>query len=328
MNPMARPRHLLSTYSIVAYDGASGQLGVAVQTHQPGVGWLVPWLEPGVGAIATQASVNPGFGPQGLSLLREGVSPERVVAALAASDEGANRRQLAVVDARGAVAAFTGSGCIAEAGHRTGEGFTVQANMMLRPTVVDAMFEAFPSASGDLAHRMLAALVAAEEHGGDIRGMQSAALVVVPGTTDGTARRTRSWERVYDLRVDEHEKPLSELARLVGIRAAGIRDEEGHALLASGDVDGALAVWREVRAAAPDQEELTFWQAVAILESDAGDDVASEQRAPIAARMFLEGIDDTAVDRWLDLVDRLRDCGMLEKPATAGTLRRAVESMR
>jgi uncharacterized Ntn-hydrolase superfamily protein len=314
----------------VAYDPETERLGVAVQTHQPGVGWLVPWLTPGIGAIATQASVNPGFGPQGLSLLREGVTPERVVAALAASDEGANRRQLAVMDARGAVAAFTGSGCIAEAGHRTGAGYSVQANMMLRPTVVDAMFETFPAAGGDLAHRMLAALEAAQEEDGDIRGMQSAALVVIPGVdreAQGPAR-AQSWERVYDLRVDEHDRPLEELARLVRIRAAGIKDEEGHALLDSGDVDGALAVWRDVRAAVPDQEELAFWQAIALLESQAGGESWKARRATVAAEIFLEGIRDAAVGRWLDLADRLRDCGMIEKADTAVTLRHTVESQR
>lgn len=314
MGAMARPQYLLATYSIVAFDFETGQLGVAVQTHQPGVGWIVPWLEPGVGAVATQASVNFSFGPLGLSLLREGVAPDRVVASLASSDEGANRRQVGVVDCQGRASAFTGSGCIAEAGHRTGEGFSVQANMMAKPTVVDAMAGAFGESSGDLAYRMLAALEAAQGEEGDIRGMQSAALVVVPGFESGAdGAGVRSWERVYDLRVDESEEPLSELSRLVAVRAAGLRDNDGHALLDAGDVDGALEVFREVREAAPDQEELAFWQAVALLEADA-------HGAETAMAELRSVLSEPERDRWIDLAGRLRDCGMIKRDETVGAI--------
>jgi uncharacterized Ntn-hydrolase superfamily protein len=308
MGAMARPQYLLATYSIVAFDSETGQLGVAVQTHQPGVGWIVPWLEPGVGAVATQASVNFSFGPLGLSLLREGVAPDRVVASLASSDEGANRRQVGVVDCQGRASAFTGSGCIAEAGHHSGEGFSVQANMMAKPTVIDAMAGAFAESSGDLAHRMLAALEAAQAEEGDIRGMQSAALVVVPGS-ESSAYGVRSWERVYDLRVDESEEPLTELSRLVAVRAASLRDNDGHALLDAGDVDGALEVFREVRAAAPDQEELAFWQAVALLEADA-------RGAKTVMAELRSALSEMELDRWIDLAGRLRDCGMIERDET------------
>jgi uncharacterized Ntn-hydrolase superfamily protein len=198
------------TYSIVARDPATGELGVAVESHFFAVGPVVPWLRPGVGAVATQAMAELSYGPLALDLLEAGRSPSRALEILTEADPGAATRQVAVVDAAGAVAVHTGECCIAEAGHRLGEGWAVQANMMTSPGVPDAMAEAFLAAGGPLADRMLAALDAAEAAGGDIRGRQSAALVVVRGDAGSPA-----WDNVCDVRVDDHPEPLVELRRLV-----------------------------------------------------------------------------------------------------------------
>jgi len=186
-----------NTYSIVARDPDTGQFGVAVQTHQMCVGSVVPWLLPGRGAFATQSLSNIRFGPMTLAMLQEGISAPHIIQALVASEADSHRRQIAVVDASGQAAAWTGDGCIAQASHHVGQGYSVQANMMTRDTVVDAMARAYESATGDLAQRMLAALEAAQREGGDIRGMQSAALKVVPGDASKPI-----WAADYDLRVD------------------------------------------------------------------------------------------------------------------------------
>lgn len=294
------PMQLLSTYSIVARDAETGQLGVAVQTHQMGVGRLVPWLLPGVGAVATQSLVNISFGPMALEMLREGVDAEHVIAALVASDEGANRRQVAVVDAQGHAAAWTGEGCIAEAGHYVGEGFSVQANMMTNATVVLAMASAYKRASGDLAARMLAALQAAEAEGGDIRGMQSAALVVVPGD-----KESKTWSTDYDLRVDEHATPLNELARLVRLRHASLIDDAGYTALDEGRLEEALDHWAKARREAPELEELAFWQAVKLADQHSAVDVAASILRPVLSR-------NPRRAHWIDLIRRLQMCGLIE----------------
>ena len=303
-----RYRELLSTYSIVARDPETGQLGVAVQTHQMCVGRVVPWLSPGVGAAATQAMANISFGPMALTMLREGLSAPRVIDALVASDPDAHRRQVAVVDGKGRVGAWTGGGCIAEAGHQIGEGYSVQANMMTNATVVPAMARAYEGATGDLGQRMLAALVAAQAEGGDIRGMQSAALRVVPGHP---ARPT--WESDYDLRVDEHENPVQELARLVRLRHAQLVDAAGYRAFEHGKVDEALAMWAEARAEAPEMQELPFWQGVRL--ADQGDDVraALEILGPALAS-------NERRDHWIDLIRRLQACGIIEREGAADEL--------
>lgn len=193
------------TYSIVARDAQTGQLGVAVQTHQPSVGALCPFAEAGVGAVATQSIVEPKYGPRGLEAMHGGESPSEALERLLGEDEGRELRQVAFVDAQGGVATHTGNRCIAHAGHIEGDGFSCQANMMRDPGVPEAMASAFTAAEGDLAHRLLAALDAAEAAGGDIRGMQSAALIVVG---EGTR---------LDRRVDDHAEPLRELRRLVDL---------------------------------------------------------------------------------------------------------------
>ncbi len=292
---------LNSTYSIVARDAQTGQFGVAVQTHQMSVGNGVPWLLPGVGAVATQSLTNISFGPMALRMLREGVSATHVIRALVASDDHENRRQVAVVDSNGHAAAHTGKGCIAEAGHHVGEGYSVQANMMTRPTVIQAMSSAYESAQGDLAQRMMAALKAAQAEDGDIRGMQSAALVVVPGDM-----LVPEWKKDYSLRVDEHENPVVELGRLVRNRRAQIVDEEGHKLLEEGQHVAALAKWTEARAIAPEQEELAFWQAVSL--ADKPGDIASAVNIlkPMLAA-------DARREQWIELIRRLANCGLIER---------------
>ncbi len=300
--------HLFSTYSIVARDPQTGQFGVAVQTHQMGVGRVVPWLLPGVGAIATQAWTNISFGPLGLAMLREGLAAPKVVQALVASDDGAHNRQLAVVDAAGAAGAWTGENTIAHAAHHIGRGYSVQANMMTNSTVVDAMANAYENAAGDLAARMMAALQAAQREGGDIRGMQSAALKVVSGNLEDPP-----WRSLFDLRVDEHVAPLTELARLLRLRRAENMDNEGLDLLKQGQPDRALEIWAEARALAPELEELPFWQAVAL-----SDDPADIQTAVKILNPALNK--DSRQDHWLDLLNRLQDCGIIQRPGAAKEL--------
>ncbi len=304
-------RLLVATYSIVARDTATGQLGVAVQTHQVGVGRVVPWLLPGVGAIATQSLVNISYGPIGLAMLQEGVPAERVVAALVASDPMAPRRQIGIVDAQGRAAAYTGDGCIREAHHFVGNSYAIQANMMLYPTVVESMRFAYEHADGNFAERLLAALFIAQSEGGDLRGMQSAALKIVSGD-----RQDPPWKTIYDLRVDEHENPLLELARLATLRHAAIINEEGEALLTEGDYQGALRKFKEARDMAPDDEELAFWQAIALADSP-----YHQTAITIAARILKQSLDGhPSADQWIDLIYRLRECGLIQRSEAAEEL--------
>lgn len=304
---------LFHTYSIVARDPDTGELGVAVQTHQMCVGAIVPWLEPGMGALATQASANISFGPIGLAMLREGIDAPHVVEALVASDPGADRRQLAVVDAEGRAAAWTGENCIAYARHHVGAGYSVQANMMERDTVVPAMAEAYEAAQGDLAARMLAALHAAQGEGGDIRGMQSAALAIVSGDPQALGFR----RSVYDLRVDEAEAPLDELDRLVRLRRAQRINFQASPLLTE-QRERALELWAAARALAPELEEMAFWQALRL--ADELDDVAAG--AAILNEM-LQRVDRRA--QWIDLIRRLQDCGSIERPGAGDELIAALD---
>jgi uncharacterized Ntn-hydrolase superfamily protein len=299
---------LFHTYSIVARDAESGQLGVAVQTHQMCVGAIVPWLEPGIGALATQASANIHFGPMGLAMLREGIDAPQVVAALVASDPGADRRQLAVVDARGGVSAWTGAHCIPHAAHHTGAGYSVQANMMARDTAVPAMAEAYEAAEGELAVRMMAALYAAQAEGGDIRGMQSAALRVVSGDPQAAGYgRT-----LYDLRVDEAENPLGELDRLVRLRRAQRINVEGYPLLEA-QRERALELWAAARVLAPELEEVAFGQGVHL-----ADELGDIDAGAAILREMLARVDRRA--EWIELIRRLQACGMIEREAAGEAL--------
>src|SRR5438046_952341 len=206
------------TYSIVARDSETGEFGVAVQSHYFQVGPTVPWAIAGVGAVATQSMVNVSFGPLGLDYLKAGYGAEQALKALLAADSEPQSRQVSIVDAKGGVATHTGTKCIPAAGHRMGDGFSVQANRMEKDTVWDAMFEAYTSSQEPLAERMLAALEAAEAEGGDIRGKQSAAMLVVTGKPTG-----RSWEdRIIEIRVEDAPDPNKELGRLLRVKRASM----------------------------------------------------------------------------------------------------------
>ena len=309
---MILSHNLYSTYSIVACDLEAGELGAAVQTHQMCVGSKVLWLEPGVGALTTQAMANIGFGPSGLAMLAQGTQPDQVIAGLTASDLIANRRQVGVVNARGDAAAFTGDGCIPYAGHHVGAGYTVQANMMTRPTVIEAMRQAFEAATGDLAARMLAALEAAQAEDGDIRGMQSTALRVVPNRL-GVLEADRF---VYDLRVDEHATPLAELRRLVTMRRAQMIDRRGYDALAQGDGEKGLALWAEARAMTPRQVELAFWQGLTLAQAGGMEEGAAILRESLA--------DSPRREHWLEVLRRLEACGLIAQPGLAEELVKAV----
>lgn len=306
-------RRVFSTYSIIAAD--ENEIGAAVQTHQMCVGSIVPWLLPGIGAVATQSLVNVSLGPIGLAMLDEETPSDQVVEALAASDAEAHRRQFAVINSAGEAAAFTGSGCIPEAGHRIGDGYSVQANMMERPTVVDAMAHAYEHDDGPLADRMMAALKAAQAESGDIRGMQSASLAVVPNN-----QTVPSWRRALDLRVDEHDSPLAELERLLRFTKAQRIDDEGGRLLESGDIDGALERWRAARTLAPELEELGYWQAVTLADRHPA-------RLADAVTILSEALaGETRPDRWHDLTQRLVTCGLLERAEVAAEIQSALDS--
>src|SRR5256885_7920152 len=211
---MGRP--IVATYSIAACDLEAGQWGVATQSKFLGVGSVVPWAVPGVGAIATQAYANPRYGPGGLELLREGLSAGEAVERLTAADDGRNHRQLGIVDAQGRSAGYTGSECMDWAGGRTGEGYAAQGNILVSAETVDAIAETFERSSGPLSERLLDCLDAAQAAGGDRRGQQSAALLVVE--KDGGYAGLS--DEVVDLRVDEHARPLDELRRIYGMHQA------------------------------------------------------------------------------------------------------------
>jgi uncharacterized Ntn-hydrolase superfamily protein len=250
------------TYSIVARDPDTGELGVAVQSHWFSVGSIVSWALPGIGAVATQSIAEPAYGPQLLGLLEAGSAPRDALDELLAADEQARFRQVAVVDAGGAVAVHTGEGCIPEAGHVEGDGFSVQANMMASARVWPAMAEAFAAAEGALARRMLAALEAAEGAGGDVRGRQSAALLVVPAAG-------KTWQKVADLRVEDDPEPLAELTRLLDLSDAYAVATEGDDLVGEGRHAEAAERYRKASEQAPDSAELMFWAGLGI--ADAGD---------------------------------------------------------
>jgi uncharacterized Ntn-hydrolase superfamily protein len=269
------------TYSIVARDPATGDLGVAAQSHWFAIGAALPWAEPGVGAVATQSLPEPSSGTRALELLRDGLDPQTVLDALHAGDPGADVRQVGIVDAAGHAAAHTGASCVREAGHRVGQNFSCQASMMISPAVPDAMAAAFESAKGALGERLLAALDAAEAEGGDVRGSQAAALLVVG-------------ERKTDLRVDDHPTPLAELRRLHTLDRSYALTEEAEQLAAGGRHDEAGRLIDEALALAPGSDELLFWAGVA--SAEAGDLDTARERVRAAAALN---------PRWLALLDRL-----------------------
>ncbi len=290
------PLRPVSTYSIVARDADSGELGVAVQSHWFQVGRVVPWAESGVGAVATQSFVEASYGAEGLALMKQGLSAQEALDRLVAADEQRDVRQVSMVDAQGRVAVWTGPKCISAAGHAVGDGFSVQANLMDKESVWPAMKKAFEHSDGDLAERLLAALEAAQAEGGDIRGKQSAAILVVGGQPTG-----KSWvDRKVDLRVADHAEPLAELRRLLDLHHAYESMNQGDEAMAEGDVATASRLYSAAASAAPQIEELPFWQAVTLFS------VGKEDEAlPIFKQVFEKNRD------WARLVPRLPASGLL-----------------
>jgi len=275
------------TYSIVARDPDTGELGVAVQSHWFSVGPIVPWARPGVGAVATQAMIEVAYGPRALALLKHGVRSQEALQRLTAADPGAAGRQVAVMDAAGDVAVHTGDAAIPFAGHVVGDGVSCQANMMASARVWPDMLDAFTAAAGSLTQRLLAALDAAEAAGGDVRGRQSAAILVVPATGE-------AWETVVSLRVEDHPEPLAELRRLVGLHEAYTVAERGDELVSQGRHVEAAEAYRQSAALAPESEELRFWDGLG--SALAGDlDAGAEQVRQVIARR----------SGWGELLERL-----------------------
>jgi uncharacterized Ntn-hydrolase superfamily protein len=295
----ARPVH---TYSIVARDAATGHMGVAVQSHWFSVGTVVSWAEAGIGAVATQSFVDPSYGKLGLDLMRAGRSAPDTLRSLLAGDEGREVRQVAMIDARGRVAAHTGVKNIAAAGHFIGKDFSVQANMMVDEKVWPAMARAFDSGKGDLAERMMAALEAAQAVGGDIRGRQSAALVIVKAQTSN-----RPWsDRVFDLRVDDHAEPIKELRRLLTLQRAYNHMNEGDLAVEVNDHPRALREYSAAAQLVPDSLEMVYWHAVALVNMG-----RREEAMPLFRRVF-------AADRnWVELTRRLPKAGLLPEDAVS-----------
>ena len=306
-------RRPVATYSIVARDSATGQLGVAVQSHWFSVGSIVPWAKPGVGAVATQSFVDPRYGPLGLKLMRHGRTAEEALNALVTTDDGRAVRQVAMVDDDGTVAAHTGENAVAAAGHHTGAQYSVQANMMANDEVWPAMAEAYESAEGDLAARLLAALEAAQAEGGDIRGKQSAALLVVRDSATG-----ESWnDRLFDLRIQDHATPVKELKRLVRMQRAYRALNRGDQHVTAGDIDAAMRSYRQAMEIVPDSAtngEAPFWVGITLADQGRIDDAI-----PYLRRAYRQHED------WARLVPRLPDAGLLESEALADRL---VEAMR
>ncbi|HSL90588.1 MAG TPA: DUF1028 domain-containing protein [Ignavibacteriaceae bacterium] len=252
---------LTHTYSIVARDPETGEMGVAVQSHWFSVGSIVAWGEAGVGVVATQSFVNPSFGPRGLELMKNGMNAEESLDLLIASDEGREFRQLAILDASGNVKAFTGNKCIEGAGHIVGENYSVQANLMLNDLVPKVMAEAFEKSNGPLAERMIAAMEAAQNAGGDIRGQQSAAILVVRGSSTGNL-----WEdRLIDLRVEDHPQPIDEIKRLLKVYRAYEHMNNGDVAVENNDMELAMKEYSTAMSMFPDNLEMKYWTAITLV---------------------------------------------------------------
>ena len=275
------------TYSLVARDPTTGELGVAVQSHYLAVGPVVPWARPGVGAVATQARARVDYGPRGLDLMADGVPAPEALRRLTAADEGRASRQVAMIDAEGRVAAHTGSQCIREAGDIQGDGVSCQANIMASTAVWPAMLEAFRASEGPLAGRLLDTLDAAEAEGGDLRGRQSAAVLVVPPAGE-------RWEQVVSLHVEDHPEPLRELRRLLGLHDAYRLASRAEDELADGHPDEADRLFARAAELAPEADELRFWASLGYARSGQLDLALAHFEAAQAAH-----------DGWHELLRRL-----------------------
>ena len=287
------------TYSIVARDSVTGDIGVAVQSHWFSVGSIVTYGKAGVGVVATQSLVNPIYGPKGLALMEQGLSPKQALDVLIANDNGQMYRQVAFLNTKGEVATHTGKLCIEEAGHRNGKNFSVQANMMLNRTVWDAMQTAFKTTKGALSQRMLAALKAAENEKGDIRGKQSAAILIVKGEATGN-----SWEdTVMDLRIEDHENPIKELERLIKIHKAYDFMNKGDLAMEEGDSVKAEELYLNAQNLFPDNLEMKYWYAINLLNNK-----DFNKAKPILKSIFKED------KNWQTLTNRLVKSKLLVIP--------------
>ena len=296
------------TYSIVARDPATGELGVAVQSHWFSVGPIVPWARPGVGAVATQANVSVAYGPRALDALERGQAPADALARLVAEDPQGASRQVAIVSADGAVAAHTGTACMRYAGDIQGDGVSCQANIMASAAVWPAMLEAFIDAEGTLTERLLAALFAGEGAGGDLRGRQSAAVLVVPAAGE-------PWETVTSLRVEDHPEPLVELGRLVRLGEAYRLAGQGDECLAAGRFAEAGRFFLQAVEVAPESDELRFWAGLGAAQTGDMETALSHVRAAIAVNAG-----------WRELLARLTPDVAPAAPAVLERLLRAGRS--
>ena len=287
---------LTHTFSIVARDEVTGDLGVAVQSHWFSVGSVVSWAEAGVGAVATQSLVNVSLGRKGLDLMKQGKTAQEAMDILLAEDDGRDFRQVAMVDVNGNVAVHTGGKCIADAGHVKGDNYSVQANMMLNKSVWPAMSRAFEAAQGQLAERMVVALKAAQEAGGDIRGQQSAAILVVKGKATGNI-----WQdRMIDLRVEDHENAVDEIARVLRVYRAYEHMNEGDLAIEHGDEKKALQEYGAAQEMFPENIEMRYWSAVSLVNIG-----KTEQALPMFKKIFSEDAN------WIELTRRIFLNGML-----------------
>lgn len=291
------PGNLAHTYSIIAVDSITGEIGAAVQSHWFSVGSLVIWAESGVGAVATQSFVNPSYGPRGLELMRSGLSTRQTLDMLLVEDEGREFRQVALIDAEGNSEAYTGEKCIAAAGHLTGKYYSVQANLMLNESVWPAMETAFNNTRGSLAERLVAALEAAQNAGGDIRGKQSAAILVVRGKSTG-----KIWEdKLIDLRVEDSPDPVKEIKRLLTVHQAYEHMNAGDLAVEKDDEAGALREYSTAEKMQPDNLEMKYWHAVALANMG-----KLEDALPIFRYIFLQD------SNWKTLTPRLLKPGLLK----------------
>jgi uncharacterized Ntn-hydrolase superfamily protein len=292
-------RRPVATYSIVARDPATGEMGVAVQSHWFSVGPIVTWAEAGIGAIATQSFVEPAYGPRGLEMMRSGRPAPEALAALIAADSSREVRQVAMIDAQGRVAAHTGKSAIAAAGHHVGAQYSVQANLMDNPSIWPAMADAFEKTQGDLAERMLAALEAAQNAGGDIRGRQSAAIVVVKPTSTG-----QPWlDRKFDLRVEDDPDPVGQLRRLVRLQRAYLDLNEGDAHVTLGNLPAAMTSYTAAMERLTDAEtngEAPYWVGITLASQGKVDDAM-----PYLKRAYAQD------KKWAALTTRLPAAGLL-----------------
>ena len=291
-----KPLRPVHTYSIVARDPVSGELGAAVQSHWFSVGSGVIWAQPGIGAVATQSFTDPSYGPLGLELMRVGKDATQALTALLAADEHEDVRQVGMIDSDGVVANHTGVNAIAEFCNVTGIDYAVQANLMWKPTVCSAMSRAFENAEGDLAERMMLALEAAQSEGGDMRGKQSAAILVVSGDSSEPA-----WGgRAFDLRVDDHKEPLVEMRRLLNMARAYQLMNQGDEHMTLGETEKAIVAYSGAEALVPDSHEMVFWHAATLAA-----DGRVDESLPLFKKAF------AGWPLWRELVQRPPAAGLL-----------------